>query len=94
MSLADEKFMAYWERRRPQGKLKYSLKVALWLSLPMSFGSELFRFWTEHDPALQHFNFIKVVQFFVTYFVITYWVWGVVQWNANENRYQKLIVQK
>lgn len=93
MNAADEKFIVYWKKTRPQGKLIYSLKASLWLSLPISFGSEFFRFFTAFDPALQTFSFIRVIQVFVVSFAIGFWLWGWIQWNAQENKYRQLTQQ-
>jgi hypothetical protein len=93
MNAADEKLMGYWKKKRPHGKIMYSLKAALWLSLPISFGSELFRILTEYDPALQSFNFINAFQLFVVSFAMSFWFWGF-QWNAQEKKYQQLNNQK
>ena len=80
MKNLDEKFVAYWEKKRGKGKRFFCITSSLWISIPLALLPELWHSYSARDLVELDFNLVKVIISFVFLFPLNYW-------KANEKRY-------
>lgn len=88
MSELDERFITWWEEKRKTGKWKYAFKHGVFMfAWPVYAGVELFRYFTNTDYEL---SLSRILIGILIWSVLGLLSFGLIQWQTQEKRYQKL----
>ena len=88
MTEIDERFIIWWEEKRKAGKWKYAFKHGVVMfALPVYTGVELFRYFTRTDYEL---SLSRIAVGVLIWSILGLLSFGLIQWQTQEKRYQKL----
>ncbi|MBN8653487.1 MAG: hypothetical protein J0L67_18810 [Cytophagales bacterium] len=88
MTEIDERFITWWEEKRKVGKWKYAFKHGVVMfALPVYTGVEMFRYFTRTDYEL---SLSRIAVGVLIWSILGLLSFGLIQWQTQEKRYQKL----